>query len=342
MPLPIRVACFGTGYFSRFQYRAWKRIAEVQLVALCNRNREKAEEFAAEFGIPEIYTDLASMLDAARPDLLDIITPPETHLAAIREAAIRGIDVICQKPFCSTLREAEEALAIAAIRGISITVHENFRFQPWHQTIRALLSAGELGQVYQAHFRLRPGDGQGANAYLDRQPYFRTMPRFLIHETAIHLIDVFRALFGEAQCVTAMLRRLNPGIVGEDAGLFVLDMANGTRCLFDGNRLSDHPARNRRLTMGEFIIEGEKGVLTLDGDGGLTFRAHSTNEIRAVSYHWNDIDFGGDCVYRFQKHVVDHRLGNGALETSAQDYLTNIRIEEAIYESNDSGRRIAL
>ena len=53
------------------------------------------------------------------------------------------------------------------------------------------------------------------------------MPRFLVHETAIHLIDVFRFLFGEVATVTALLRRLNPVVAGEDLGLFVLDMVDG-------------------------------------------------------------------------------------------------------------------
>jgi predicted dehydrogenase len=342
MGAAIRVACVGTGYFSQFQYRAWTRIPEVELVGVCNRSLGKAEEFAALYGIGSVHTDLARMLDAAKPDLLDIITPPETHLAAITVAAARGIDVICQKPFCATLAEAEQAVELAAAAGITVAVHENFRFQPWHQAIRRYLGEGHLGQVYQATFRLRPGDGQGPDAYLARQPYFQHMPRFLIHETAIHLIDVFRSLFGEARAVTALLRRLNPAIAGEDAGLFVLDMADGTRCVFDGNRLSDHAARNRRLTMGEFLIEGEKGSLFLNGDGAIAFRAQGAEVAMPVAYDWRDMEFAGDCVHRFQRHVIDHRLGRGQLETRARDYLANIRIEEAIYESDQTGRRVIL
>jgi D-apiose dehydrogenase len=340
MRQPIKVACVGTGYFSRFQYRAWRRMPEVALVALCNRSGESAEAFAAEFGIGAVFGDVRTMLETTRPDLLDIITPPQTHLAAIREAARLKIDVICQKPFCANLEEAKQALLLAEQAGISIIVHENFRFQPWHRAIRALLAQGKLGQVYSACFRLRPGDGQGPQAYLERQPYFQQMPRFLIHETAIHLIDVFRFLFGEPHSVSAHLRRLNPAIAGEDAGIFVLDMKNGTQCVFDGNRLSDHAAQNRRLTMGEFLIEGERGVLALSGDGDLTFRAQGTNFVETVDYAWENIDFGADCVYRFQKHVIDHRLGQGAIETQAADYLNNIKVEEAIYESSREGRRI--
>ena len=250
------------------------------------------------------------MLDATRPDLLDVITPPETHLAAITEAAARGVDVICQKPFCRSLAEARAALARAERGGIEVLIHENFRFQPWHRETKRILDAGGLGRLYQATFRLRPGDGQGPRAYLDRQPYFQRMPRFLVHETAIHLIDVFRFLLGEPQSVYADLRRLNPAVAGEDAGLILLDMGDGVRALFDGNRLSDHSARNRRLTMGEMLIEGELGALRLDGDGRLFLRDHGANGENELAYAWQDQDFGGDCVYLFQRHAVDGQAGS--------------------------------
>lgn len=338
----ISVAAVGTGYFSRFQYRAWARIPEVTLVGVCNRTLASAQAFADEFGIPVADDDLGRMLDRTKPDLLDIITPPETHLVAIRQAAARKIDVICQKPFCQNLVEAKEAVRLADGAGIKVTVHENFRFQPWHREIKRLLDGGLLGQVYQATFRLRPGDGQGPQAYLDRQPYFQKMPRLLVHETAIHLIDTFRFLFGDVEGVFAALRKLNPVIAGEDAGLIILDMASGVRCLFDGNRLSDHKASNRRLTMGDMLIEGEKGVLALDGDGRISFRPHGSNDSQVMSYAWEELDFGGDCVHAFQQHVVDSRLGLRTMENTAHDYLTNIIIEEAVYSSNAEQRRICL
>ncbi|MGL5116834.1 MAG: Gfo/Idh/MocA family protein [Beijerinckiaceae bacterium] len=338
----LRVACVGTGFFSRFQYRAWKRLKAVDLVALCNRTRESGENFAREFDVPAVYTDIGTMLAESRPHLLDIITPPETHLAAIRAAAAAGVDVICQKPFCQNLPEAREAVAIAEAAGISIVIHENFRFQPWYPVLKTMLEQGLLGQVYQATFRLRPGDGQGPQAYLDRQPYFQTMPQLLIHETAIHLVDVFRYLFGDVATVIAALRRLNPVIAGEDSGLFILDMSGGVRCVFDGNRLSDHPARNRRLTMGELLIEGEKGVISLDGDGGIQHRRHGDNASVDVPYLWHDTDFGGDCVFALQNHVVESRLSGKPLQNTGRDYLANIEVEEAIYAADATGARVSL
>ena len=142
LPPPIRVAAVGAGYFSRFQYRAWKRIPEVALVGICNRTLDPALAFAAEFAIPGAFDDLGRMLDETRPDLVDIITPPETHLATIAAVAARGIDIICQKPFCRTLAEARQAMDIADQAGVTVTIHENFRFQPWHREIKRLLDEG--------------------------------------------------------------------------------------------------------------------------------------------------------------------------------------------------------
>src|SRR6185436_16129600 len=111
-----------------------------------------------------------------------------------------------------------ELVETAERAGITLVVHENFRWTPWHREARRLLDAGFLGALHGIAFRLRPGDGQGARAYLDRQPYFQKMPRLLVHETAIHWIDSFRYLMGEVVSVFASLRRINPAIAGEDAG----------------------------------------------------------------------------------------------------------------------------
>lgn len=338
----LRLGTVGTGYFSQFQYEAWSRMAEVDLVALCNRGAEGARRTAEAYGVPKTYGELSEMLSAERLDLLDIITPPVTHLEMIRAAAEHRVAIICQKPFCQTLEEAEEAVALCERAGVPLVVHENFRFQPWHQEIKRLLEEEALGQIYQASFRLRPGDGQGPEAYLDRQPYFQKMERFLVHETAIHLIDVFRYLLGEATAVYARLERLNPVIAGEDAGVILLDFESGARGLFDGNRLADHPAENRRLTMGEMLIEGSRGTLRLDGEGRLFRRDHGHNDEQEVAYDWENKGFGGDCVYRLQRHVVDHLQGHGPVMNRAEDYLANLRIEKAVYESNARGCRLPL
>jgi D-apiose dehydrogenase len=336
----VKIATVGTGYFSRFQYAAWSRMSEVQLVGICNRSLEPAQELAEQYDILAVFQDFNEMLDSVKPDLVDIITPPDTHVDYVRAAVKRGIPVICQKPFTPSLNEAKELVRYIEQENAKVIIHENFRFQPWYIKIKAILEAGTLGELYEIAYALRPGDGQGANAYMDRQPYFQEMERLLVHETAVHLIDVFRYLFGEVKSIYADLRRLNPVIKGEDAGLLIFDFENGTRGLFDGNRLSDHKAKNRRLTMGEMRIEGSKGTLFLNGDGEITLRKHGENTEVDIPYEWVDRDFGGDCVYNLQRHVIDHFIYDSILMNTAKEYLTNVEIAGASYVSNEKGIRI--
>jgi predicted dehydrogenase len=272
--MTLKVAVVGSGYFSQFHFDAWRRLPGAQLVAVCSLEPASLVEAAARHLIPRQFAEVGQMLDAVRPDLLDIVTPPAAHLAVLSAAAERGVDVICQKPLGGDLASARAMVRRAEEAGITLVVHENFRFMPWYREAQRLLDAGALGRLLNLAFRLRPGDGQGPRAYLDRQPYFRDMPRFLIHETAIHLIDVFRYLGGEVAAVFAHLRRLNLAIRGEDAGHVLFDFASGAAGLFDGNRLTGFVAANPRLTMGEMWLEGEAATLRLDGDGRLFPQPH--------------------------------------------------------------------
>ena len=265
MKKPLRVATAGTGYFSQFHYNAWQELRDeglIELIAICNRTASTGEEFAVRYGIPAVYGDFETMLAEVKPDLVDVITPPVTHLAYVRAAVDKGVAVICQKPFTPNLEQAESLMREVKKKG-TVVIHENFRFQPWYPKLKTLIEEGAIGEPYQVSFWLRPGDGQGPEAYLSRQPYFQQMERFLVHETAIHLIDTFRFLFGEIRSVYSELVKLNPVIAGEDSGIILFDFENGRRGLFDGNRLVDHKADNRRLTMGEMSIEGSGGSLRL-------------------------------------------------------------------------------
>ncbi|MEM6466922.1 MAG: Gfo/Idh/MocA family oxidoreductase, partial [Pseudomonadota bacterium] len=208
----MRVGVVGAGFFAQFQIQAWKRIEGVELVGVAELDPARRAELAAEGVTP--FESASALLDAGI-DVLDIATPPQTHAELVRLGFARAKAVICQKPFGGDLQTARTLVAQAG--EMPLFVHENFRFQPWYREISRLLGEGLIGDVVQARFALRPGDGVGPEAYLARQPYFQNMERFLIHETAIHLIDTFRYLFGELTSAYADLRRCNPVIAGEDA-----------------------------------------------------------------------------------------------------------------------------
>ncbi len=338
----LRVAVAGAGYFTQFQLDGWKRMPGVELAAICNRDQAKARALAERFGIPKVYGEVAEMIEREQPELLDIVTPPVTHREYVELAARRGIATICQKPFGRTHAEARELVVIAEGAKIPLAVHENFRFMPHFREMKRLLDAGQIGTVHSIAFRLRPGDGQGPRAYLERQGYFQQMPRLLVFETAIHLIDTFRYLIGEVVAVTARLRRINPVIKGEDAGYIVFEFAGGATGLFDGNRLNDHVAQNSRRTMGECWLEGSDGVLRLDGDARLYWKPHQQPEAEHPYDKGRDDTFGGGACDALQAHVLRHLREGAPLENSGADYLANMLIQEAVYASDAQGRRIEI
>lgn len=343
MALPaLRVGMVGYGYFAEFHLNAWERLTGASLQALADPmedRRSAALKLAPQI---EVYESVEEMLSSGEFDILDIATPPATHLDLIPPVLGRVKAVICQKPFCKNLSQAQELAAWSDKSSTLLVVHENFRFQPWYREMRNILADGQLGRVVQAQFRLRPGDGASKNAYLDRQPYFRDMQQFLIRETGVHWIDVFRFLFGEPVAVSADLFRTNPVIAGEDSGTFTFQMADGARIGFDGNRTLDHVAQNRRLTMGEFLIEGSQASLRLSGDGVIELRNFGENHWRTHAYSFEDRDFGGDCVYHLQQHVVEHLRNGNVLENAATNYLKNLEIQTLVYQASDEGVRLAL
>lgn len=334
----FKVACVGAGYFSRFHLDAWRRIEAVDLAGISDIDLVAAERT----GLPA-FCDLEQMIRDLKPDVLDIIVPPDAQAGAIRTALALGVKtVICQKPFCASLGQAEQIVETAEEAGAMLIVHENFRFMPWYRYIKKALQEGLIGTPLQATFRLRPGDGQGPDAYLDRQPYFQTMHRFLVQETAVHWVDVFRFLLGEPVSVYADLRQINPAIAGEDAGIVLFEHRGGLRAVFDGNRLLDHASDNLRRTMGEALFEGTDGTLELFGDGRITHRRFGAYDSRTVlpADTWDG--FGGDCVYALQSHVIHALATDTAPENLASDYCTVLRTRDAIYQSAETGSKIML
>ena len=335
-----RIAVVGAGYFAAFHLEGW-RDAGADVVALCDLDSSRAAAMATRFAVRHVYSDAVTMLGDTQPDLVDVVLPPDAQGAVVTAVLQRRLPTICQKPFGRDRAQALALTLLAEQQGTPLVVHENFRFTPWFRECRRLIDAGHLGRVHGISFRLRPGDGQGPNAYLDRQPYFQQMQQLLLRETAVHFIDTFRFLMGEVLAVTARLRRLNPVIAGEDSALLLLEFDDQRTGLFDGNRLNDHVAENTRRTMGEMWLEGEAGVLRLDGDARLWWKPHGRPEALHAYERGGGGAFGGACT-ALQAHVLDHLRQGTPLQNSARDYLANLAVQAAAYQSHERGCRVVM
>ncbi|GAA4232808.1 Gfo/Idh/MocA family oxidoreductase [Postechiella marina] len=331
----LRGVAIGAGYFSQFQYEAWTRIPEVEITALCNKDEGRAISTMNTYGVKKHYIDYKEMILAEKPDFVDIITPPETHFEMCKFAADNGVHIICQKPLAPTLEESKKIVDYVESKGVRFVVHENFRFQPWHREIKKIIDNDDLGELFNLNFRSRMGDGWGEDAYLARQPYFRDYKKLLIYETGVHFIDTFRYHGGEVKSVYAILKKLNPVIKGEDAGIMILNFENQTTAVWDANRFNENNFNKSRYTFGEYLIEGSKGTLRLYSDGKISVQNLGKPETEHKYTH-NDVGFAGDCCYIFQRNFVDNLISGNTFETNGFNYLKTLKVQDAVYKSAET------
>jgi len=94
----LKGGLIGCGFFSQHHQEAWRRMPNVQIVAACDRQIERAQAAAVR-----AYCSAEEMLDAEDLDFVDIVTRSSAHLELISMAAERGLAIICQKPLAARL-----------------------------------------------------------------------------------------------------------------------------------------------------------------------------------------------------------------------------------------------
>jgi predicted dehydrogenase len=336
--MSLRGVMIGAGFFGGFHAEAWRRIPTANITAVADPVAGKARAFADRFAIPGAYESVEEALDREKPDFVDVATRPEAHLGLTHAAAGRGVHVICQKPMAPTWEECVGMVEACEAAGVRLLVHENWRWQPWYREAKRLIDAGALGRVFQLTFRWRTGDGRGPEPYTV-QPYFRQMPRLLVYETLVHLLDTFRYLAGEIARVACLNRRVNPVIVGEDQSLILVESHSGLPGLIDANRITGPtPAP---VAMNSLTVEGDRAVLRLSPDGRLGLTEHGGAE-REHPFPTSAEGYKGDSVRATQLHLIDCLRSGRPSESDGRDYLNTVRVVFACYRSAESNQVVTL
>ncbi len=330
----LRGAMVGAGFFAQFHAEAWKRIPAVNIAAIADADGERAARFADRWGIPAAYASAGEMLERAQPDFVDIVTRPDSHLPLTRLAAQNGVDIICQKPMADSLEQCLEMVKVSAEAGVRLVIHENWRWQPWYREVKRLAGEGRFGRIYHLAFRMRTGDGRGSEIYT-AQPYFRDMPRFLLHETIVHFLDTFRFLAGEIETVCCTTQRVNPAIRGEDYAIVQLRFASGACGIIDANRISGPGPAPPAL--GEFWLEGERAAVRMSPDGSLWLRDYGQEEVAHV-FEKPDSGYKGDSIKAMQEHFIACLQSGAPAESEGRLYLRTVAVVEACYRSAATGQ----
>src|SRR5947209_43557 len=145
-PTRLRATVIGAGGISREHLKFLASSDRCELVGVCDLSHAAAGHAAGEFGT-DAYTSVGEMLEAARPDVVHVLTPPATHVALARDALAAGCHVICEKPVTLDAVTLEELLAAASHAGRRLVENHNYRFNPEIAALDDLVAAGALGQV---------------------------------------------------------------------------------------------------------------------------------------------------------------------------------------------------
>lgn len=243
----IDVGLIGFGLAGRaFHAQVIGATPGLRLAAIVQRRGNEAAEMYPDVRVVRSVEELLSMSEIR---LVVIATPNETHAPIARQCLEAGRDVVVDKPFATTWKEAAELVALARKCGRLITVYQNRRYDGDFQAIRQIVADGTLGRIVRFEtnydrFRpeLKPGAwrervGPGSGILFDLAP---------------HLIDHALVLFGLPEAVTADIRLERAVAVVDDSFDVMLHYPGGMRAVLRSTMLALAP-RPR------FVLHGTRG-----------------------------------------------------------------------------------
>jgi predicted dehydrogenase len=143
----IGIGVAGTGFIGAAHVEGLRRMG-IQVLGLAEITKEKAEQKAAELGIPRSFGSLNDMLADADIDVVHLATPNHLHHSQVMAALQAGKHVICEKPLAMNTSESAEMVKLAAERGLVNAVNYNIRMYPLAQQAHSMVQSGELGDLY--------------------------------------------------------------------------------------------------------------------------------------------------------------------------------------------------
>ncbi len=143
-----KVGLLGAGYICETHAKALNGIPGVEIVAVCDCARDKADAAARKFGVPTVYTALDEMLRSA-VDVVHVLVPPDLHFEASRQILESGRHVFLEKPMALRSAECRELTDLAARKNLKLAVNHNFLFQPSYEKLRRQAADGTLGNLDQ-------------------------------------------------------------------------------------------------------------------------------------------------------------------------------------------------
>lgn len=151
----LKVGLVGVGGISPAHIRAWDKMEDVELVALCDIRTERMEKYADK----RAYADFDTMLEEEQLDILDICLPTYLHVDFAVKAMEKGIHVLCEKPISLKKEDIDRAYNTAKEHHVNFMIAQVLRFWPEYELIKELYDSKKYGKLlsgYMGRLGLRP------------------------------------------------------------------------------------------------------------------------------------------------------------------------------------------
>ena len=345
----LRGAMLGTGSIAIHHMRAWQAIPHVDMVALANRTKPRAEALAVETGLESarIYSDYHELLAEETLDFVDIATAPHIHREQVLAAAEAGIHVLCQKPFATSMGEALEMIEACERAGVRCVVNENWRWRRWYRELKHMLAQGVIGEPHYARIERRSAALVPEFDGFEYQSYAAEMPHLLIFEMGVHFIDIMRFLFGDFSRVYAHTHRTNRMVKGENEAVVMLEFEGKDLLGLIDMSAATYIPEEKRIIRGNldcFVIVGDAGSIELDPyqDDAIIITTADGTERRPARLGLTPAEAYQESYFNTHSHFI-HCLRTGQpAENDARDNLRTFSTTMAAYESAEQGEWVKL
>jgi myo-inositol 2-dehydrogenase/D-chiro-inositol 1-dehydrogenase len=223
----VGVGILGSQFVAEIHADSYRRyVLDAEVLAVASPTPGHAEQFARRHGIPHAFTDYRRLLELPEVDLVDLCLPNNVHCQATIDAANAGKHVICEKPLCMNLAEADRMINTCRERGVKLMYAEELCFTPKYVRAKQLVDEGALGKVYLVK-QSEKHDGPHTDWFwdVDRSGGGVTF------DMGCHAIEFFRYILGKPR-ITSVFAQMSTFVHsnrtrGDDNAILLLEFEGG-------------------------------------------------------------------------------------------------------------------
>ncbi len=332
----VKLALLGCGDVAQRDYLPeFHRLADrAVLVAVCGRQRERAQAVATQYAIPQVYTDYAQMLEESGADALINLTPIQLHFETTAAALRAGKSVYCEKPVAGSVAEAKALQALATEENCTLVCAPSSLLFPQVRHARDLVTQGTIGELYSArahgHMGVPPWHGYTS----DPTPFFASGGG-PARDMGVYPLHVLTGILGPAHRVSAMISHVLDDFVPVDGPMsgqrIAVEAPDNWQMVLDfgGGRLATLAANNVVVASRAPQVElhGLRGTIAFD-----PIDVSTAVEIYRHGPGWETTlpPFPGQPAGR--ERGPDHHLGvEHLVDCLIKDWRPQLSIEHALH-----------